>query len=382
MAIDATTESNFRDYEEQVNKLDSDDIRVPNQSLILDYFCIDHELTDFLRDEVFLESSMRHSTWKKVNQKPGNESQKINDDEISLLLDSGKSFSSKIWTDIVRLTACKQENEDVVDYIIRARNHERPANVGFEQCSEDPVREFEAETIRRNVENDNYNTRSQAHSNFNSHSHAQQPQRNSIPAAINNNGLLMLVGSLSLLGILAIAVSTSNHETASTSQDNTSSVPTASDTPEAVQQLNNLEAQQRGAVLMCEHQPIIDKVKSLSLVEPQNIKRRDALIASSDKQMRFLNQKSAKGYKYWEDPSCTWGEQWFDKHADNQFRLFLAVSRKCQTPKVHYQYSKDESGNNVLSTGVYNANANSIGEIRLPYPQEEAYIRVEKVTCS
>jgi len=383
MAINATTSTHLRDYEVQLRTLESDDIRIPNQSLILDYFCTDHELTDFLRNEVFLESSIRHTTWRKVNQRAGHESKRINNDELFLLLDSGKNLSSRVWADIVWLTACRQENKEIVDYIKQASNYWRSTNAGFEQLSEEPVKDSKAETITSNAQTLNLNTRSQTLSNVGSHSHAKQPQNNSKPTSTVDNRLPLLVGSLgALLSILSIAIGTSNYEPTSTSQENASSIPTAVDSSTSVQRIIDLETEQKGAVLMCEHQPIIDKAKSLSLVEPQNIRRRDALIANSDKQISFLNQKSTKGFKYWEDSSCTWGEQWFDIDADNQHRLFLAVSRKCQVPKVHYEYSKDKSGKNVFSTGEYNAYGHSTGEIRLPLGTGEGYIGVKEVTCS
>jgi len=383
MAINATTSAHLRDYEVQLRTLDSDDISIPNQSLILDYFCTDHELTVFLRDEVFLESSLRHTTWRKVNQRAGNESKRINNDELSLLLDSGKNLSSRVWADIVWLTACRQENKEIADYIEEYSNYWRSTNGGFEQLSEEPVRDSKAETIASNAQTLNLNTSSQTLSNVDSHSQAQQTQINSAPNGIGSNGLAFFVVSLTaLLGIIGMAISTSNYETDSRNQENTSSIPKAIDSSTTVQRLSDLETEQKGAVLMCEHQPIVEKVKSLNLVDPQNISRRDALIASSDRQISFLNQDSAKGYKYWEDASCTWGQQWFDNDDDDNFKLFLAISRKCPSPTLNYTLAKDKDRKEILSKGVYNAYGHSVGEIKIPYPQESAYIFIDEVSCS
>jgi len=381
MAIDANTSANLRDYEEQLYQLDSYDIRIPNQSLILDYFCIDHKLTDFLRDEVFLESSRRHDTWRKVNQSAADGSNRIVDDEISLLLDYKNNLSSRLWTDIVRLTACHQAHQELVDYIDRtSRWHLGHAD--YEQCSLSPGCKPEVKASATSTKNVNEQQSETLLSNVNIHS--QNRQENKDTASVRNaniSGLPMLVGSLALLGAFGVIISKAPYETTSTSQENSSSVSTASDTPDAVKRLYDLDAEQKSAVLVCEHQPIIEKGKSISLNELHNITKLDLLIASSEKQIKFLNQKSAKGNTYWEDPSCTWGQQWFDNHADKHFRLFLAISRKCTTPKLRYVYSKDEDRKTILSEGTYNAYGHSAGEIRIPY-QGDAIIFVDKVTCS
>ena len=385
MAGEVPTDLNLRDYEEQLNTLNSDDIRVPNQSLILDYFCTDHELTDFLRDEVFLESSIRHTTWKKVNQRADNESKKIIDDEISLLLDSGNYFSSRVWTDIVRLTATRQAHQQIVEYIDWASSYEQSINSGYEQWSLEPVREPKAETSARNTEDINNKPGAQILSNADRISQMWQQSRDSVSARTADHRLPILIGSFALLGYMLYLVnSVGKYETTSPIQENTSSIPTASDTSVAVRRLSDLEAQQKSAVLICEHKPIIDQAKSLSLVEPQNISRRDALIASSNKEIEFLDQKSGIGFKYWEDPSCTWGHQWFDNQADNAFRLFLAVTRKCSNPTVNYMYTKDQEGKALLWRGKYNAYSHTKGEIQIPYPPEpgEEYIHIENITCS
>lgn len=384
MVGEASTDANLRDYEEQLNALDSNDIRVPNQSLILDYFCTDHELTDFLRDEVFLESSIRHTTWRKVNQRVGDESKRIIDDEILFLLDSENKLSSRVWKDIVKLTASRQARQEIVEYINRASSYEQSSSAGYEQWSIDPVIKCREQTGANTTGSIRSKTGTQTLSNANSRPQIKQTNKDSASVRTADSRLPMLVGSLALLGLLGIAVSTTNYETASTSVENTSSIPTVSDNSMAVQKLSELEAEQKGAVLMCEHQFIIDKAKYLSLVEPQNSRRRDALIASSNKEIAYLNQKSTKGdeYKYWEDETCTWGMQWFDNHANNQFRLFLAVSKKCSTPMVHYKYTKDPEGRVLLSRGKYNAYGHTKGEVRLPYLPEQATIFVENVTCS
>ena len=218
----------------------------------------------------------------------------------------------------------------------------------------------------------------------NYHPQIQQPNKTSTSAPTNIKQFRFVIGTITFLGgfVVLAMLSTSSNKDANTSQGSSSYIPTPSDTPEAVQTLSNLETEQKGAILMCEHQPIVEKVKSLNLIDPQNIGRRDALIASSDRQISFLNQDSAKGYKYWEDASCTWGEQWFDNDDENNFRLFLAISRKCPTPTLNYTLAKDKNRKEILSKGAYNAYGHSVGEIRIPYPQESAYIFIDKVSCS
>ena len=382
MTGEASTDANLRDYEEELNKLDSDDIRVPNQSLVLDYFCTDDELTDFLRREVFSESSRRHGSWKIINQRAGKNSTRMVEDEISFLLNYGNSLSAKVWEEIVRLTARKQAHQELVEYINRSIYYGQSVSTDFEQRSRSPVREPESEVSAASRENINNNQSAHMASNADRYSQLQQTNKNPASTQNTDKRLPILIASLGLLGLLGIVTSMPSYETSNTSLEETSSSQPATDASEVVSRLSNLEVEQKDALLMCEHQPILGKANSLSLVESQNINRRDSLIASSNKQINFLDQKSAKGYKYWEDPSCMWGEQWFDNDADGNFRLFLVVSKKCSNPIVNYKYTKDQEGKNLVSRGKYSAYGHTMGEIRIPYPPEYGYVSIENVTCS
>jgi len=377
------------EYKQQLALLQQDDIRVPNQSLILDYFCTDHELTEFLRNEVFLESSKRHNIWKKVNQRSTHDIRIKTDNEVSRLLDSGNSHVSRVWADIVRLTANQQSHDNIAEYIVIHSSNKLT-----------PVLDPEHQEIAR------YNVWSLPlvdKANVNNNPSVTQSTRKSqntvvrtaapVSKSVNKKPLSpVLVATLLLLGVPFVGIyfdlpshisSTTQSSESSTqaSQSSESSTQASTDKSDLTMELNRLEIEQKEAILICEHKPIIKKIKSLDLIEPGNIARRDALIASSNKQIAFLDQKSAENHTYWEDPSCTHGIQWFDDNADGQYRLFLAVSRKCPNPTVNYVHTNDKEGNEILSQGKYNAYGHSVGEIRIPYGPDGSYAFVKRVTC-
>mgnify|MGYP006275575727 CR=1 FL=1 len=380
MAIDDTAAAGLRDYQAQLIKLDLDDIRIPNQSLILDYFCTDRELTEFLRNEVFLESSKRHNAWKKVNQRSTHDIKIEVDDEVSHLLDCGNSHASRVWADIVKLTAKQQAHDDIAQYIVIHSSRKLKTVLGPEHQETSKQEQWSQPPIDQANADNNLRVIPSTQESQNTVVRTAAPDPNSA----NGKPLLFLIGTLVVMGVFG-ALLTATYEPATTTQSAGYPNQGATDNSDNIMALERLEADQKDAILICEHKPIIEKAKSLDLVETGNIARRDALIASSDKQIAFLDQKSTKNYKYSEDPSCTWGSQWFDNaNTDGAWRAFIAVSKKCTSPVINYGITKTGDSSDMTLIGKRQIPLGDFekGEVRLPYFDAYGYAFIEGVSCS
>lgn len=149
--------------------------------------------------------------------------------------------------------------------------------------------------------------------------------------------------------------------------------------------LTKLEHDSKDAVLICELRPIINRANSLLLNNQAYVARKNTIVSDATQSIATLDASSAKGYKYWEDPSCTWGEQWFDQHNENSFRVFIALSKKCVNPRLHYKYALDREGNNIISQGSPSLSGHRTGEIAIPYLSAkpfEYYVFIKNVSCS
>ena len=114
------------------------------------------------------------------------------------------------------------------------------------------------------------------------------------------------------------------------------------------------------------------------------IDRKDKVVSDANKAISFLDQGSAKYGKYWEDSGCRWGYQWFDQNTNDSFRAFVAISKQCANPVIHYGMTKTSDGNDVRYIKRWKVPLANFtkGEVRLPYYNEVGYGGIEKITCS
>ena len=381
MTTNDSTE-NLRNYCQELNNLDSEDIRVPNQSLILDYFCRDAELTEFLRNDVFSDSAPRHKAWCTVNHKGLSEDQRISQDAIAHLVVNNNKAISELWGEIVCKTAKKQSNDYIFEYIKNSNiyqtgkadrsSNQEPSPMGSQNGDSSALVDFSGakntsvgsnEQISKSIEEGLESSSHHSHKSTTKSANALEP----ILAGFVG------ISVVTALGIMAGNVNTNTSTSTNTYLDSSYSLDT----------LKELESEQRSAVLICEHNPIIQKATALTLQDPNNIQRKENLVARSKNAIAELDQTSAKGYKYTEDSNCTWGGQWFDNDGNNEFRYFLATSNSCLKPIVHYKYARGKNGVDTFATGQANVTGTRKGEIRLPYADAEGeyYIFIDKVTC-
>lgn len=369
-------EARLGEYCQQLALLKQEDIREPNQSLILDFFCIDEVFTDFLRKDVFCDTASRYPTWKFINLRESGPSRIVDIKELSNLLNYQNSQFKAVWAEIIKNTAKHQNHLDILQNISSLISNSEAVNAssskkeneftGWDESdapiSMEPI-DIKIASIRDPV----------------------QVSSNKIGVAQNsqsqiNPGLLTLI-LISAFGFAAAMIGSAVNVPSTPTSDSPSSPSSTSF--DDISGLNQLETDSKQAVLICELRPLIDKANSLTLSDQSLVARKTQLVSSANTAIKFLDQTSGNGNKYWEDPSCTWGQQWFDNDANNEFRLFIAISKKCRNPAIKYKYAKDESGNVVTGRGTYNATGHQKGEIRLPYPQDGvSYTSIENVTCT
>ena len=93
------------------------------------------------------------------------------------------------------------------------------------------------------------------------------------------------------------------------------------------------------AILKKEHESAILALERLKRSEYKKLEDVNQVlinnkIIQAKKKIKFLDQPGDD--KYWE--GANYGYQWFDKHANNQFRVFFAYSKKCSNPLVTFAY--------------------------------------------
>lgn len=369
-------EARLGEYLQQLALLKQEDIRIPNQSLILDFFCIDEQFSKFLRQDIFRPVDDRHKTWNLINLREAESKETIGYEELGALLAYKGHSSEKIWRKIVYCTAQHQNNIkslELIDRIITSdavelvlNNHrDRESALANSDAIPSPSRSDSNEAISTKIPKK---------------SEERTPQDNN-PASREPNYLGIAFGSISAVVFLSLFLSAvlvtglSNSTTEVGVQEPSSS----SDDTDG---LATLENDSKDAVLICELRPLIERANSLSLSQKSLIDRRDKIVSDANKAIAFLDQSGAKS-KYWEDPSCRWGEQWYDQHTNNNFRAFVAVSKKCVNPKLNYEYSSDKDGKNILEKGTLSLSGHRSGEVSIPYMIDSFhYLFIRNVTCS
>jgi len=361
----------LEEYRKQLQSLDAEDITTPNQSLIIDFFCTDEDLTDFLRAEVFNDMSTRYNAWKIINLRKSDINNSLTADKLSELLDCKQLDSLETWAEILRLTAKQQSNPSTVDRIQAQLDKEnlkkkidiQPSRVLPNQSGTSTIGDdaLISSSPKANSEKDVVTSLSVAGRSPNKEIDSVVPL---VP---------ILVGTIAGLGMLGAVLSNSpppgGYNSSSSYFDDTDG-------------LTQLEVEAKNAVLICEHRPVIEKANSLNLNDPSLLARKKKIISDSNKAISFLDQPSQEGYKYWEDPSCSWGQQWFDKNVDNAFRAFIAVSKKCSNPVIHYGIVETAKGSEFIQTSQIQLGSHIKGEVRLPYFDSFGYGRIQKVSCN
>ena len=372
-------EARLGEYCQQLVLLKQNDIREPNQSLILDFFCIDEAFTDFLRKDVFCNTTARFKTWKFINLRESDPCGILQSKDLANLLEYKNFQVKEIWSEIVKNTAMHQNNLEILLKISNLISNSEDVITS----SSKQVTEFTGLVDNEApIPKDANNTKIQSIRNT-----AMNVSSNKIGVEVNsprqnNRSLLTFLCLSAFASVAAMIGSTLNLSSTSPTNYQTPELSVSSDD---ISGLNQLETDSKEAVLICELRPIIERANSLKLSDQSLISRRSKIVSDANTSIAFLNQTSGMGFKYWEDPSCTWGQQWFDNNANNEFRVFIAFSKKCSSPVIHYKYTKDEEAKVITERGTYNAGGHQKGEMRLPFPQDlsyTSYIFIDMVTCA
>lgn len=366
----------LKEYREQLGLLEQDDIRTANQSLILDFFCIDERFTEFLRLEVFSDTAARHKTWCHINIRNADSKTPLAVEDLSLLLNFNKPQDTAIWAQIVCSTAEKQNNTETHRRVNEITSVSRP------NANDSAIDEAASLTTRTSNEDVTENIKSVCNDILkgepaNLGDNVSEDENS--PTNPNPNIIGIPVGVVVGVGFLAAIMTAAFNNSGTGTGRYMPSAPT-----DDISGLTSLENESKNAVLVCEMRPIIERANSLSLSEQSSIARKNRLVSEMNKSIAFLDQKSGRGYKYLEDPDCIWGHQWFDNSTDSAYRAFFAVSKKCVNPVVHYGETKtgDSSDNAFVAKGRVSLGKFDKGEVRLPYLSEYGYGRIDKVSCS
>jgi len=368
-------DSRLSEYREQLALLEQEDIRTANQSLILDFFCIEERFTEFLRLEVFSDTAARHKTWCHINIRNADSKITLAVEDLSLLLDFDESQDTAIWARIISSTAEKQDNIETHRRINELGSFSRP-NINDSSIDEAATGKTSTSKVDKTenikpvsndiLEDKPENLGGKVSEEKNSHTNA------------NPNITGILTASLIGVGFLA-TIMTAAFNNSGTGTDGYTPSASSDDTAG----LTRLESESKNAVLICEMRPIIERANSLSLSEQSSIARKNKLVSEMNKSIAFLDQRSGKGFKYWEDPNCIWGGQWFDNNTDSAFRAFIAVSKNCVNPVIHYGIVKTGDASDIafIRKGSVSLGKFDKGEVRLPYFSDYGYGRIDKISC-
>jgi hypothetical protein len=366
-------EARLGEYLPQLALLEQEDIRIPNQSLILDFFCIDEQFADFLRQDIFRPVDSRNKIWALVNVREAELNEIVTPECLEKLLEYKGQSSEKIWKEIVYCTAKHQKNNNILKLIDGITVNS--SSIHFQKGSQG----LESSVIPNSGSITSNLTSSSVvvDSAQEPYKNEEGPQNDKKLANREPNKLGIVYASISgVLLLSVILLATLSNSTTPVSEQQP--VPSFDDTDG----LLKLENDSKDAVLICELRPLIERANSLSLSEKSLIDRKNKVVSEANKSIAFLDQRGARGNKYWEDPACRWGEQWYDQHGNNGYRAFVALSNKCINPKLHYEYWRDKEGKNILGKGSLSLSGHRSGEISIPYKfGGSTYMFIRNVSC-
>jgi len=149
--------------------------------------------------------------------------------------------------------------------------------------------------------------------------------------------------------------------------------------------LDSLQKKLDDAVLICEIKPLISQIratKTTGVAEGISAvtKRKDLMIANANKRIAYLDAAGID--EYWENSKCTYGWQWFDENANGSARIFLAVSKKCTSPKLNYRFTSDKKGEKLVRSGSLDVSGHISGERQIPFLDQYAYLWIDDLKCS
>ena len=83
--------------------------------------------------------------------------------------------------------------------------------------------------------------------------------------------------------------------------------------------------------------------------------------------------------EYWE--TSEYGAQWFDNSPDNQFKVFIAHSRKCKNPSIVFGFLNKENGP-VLKRYAVRLKS-TLSTVLVPMQLDgQQWIQVDKFNCN
>ena len=204
----------------------------------------------------------------------------------------------------------------------------------------------------------------------------EEPPNDSKLANREPNYLGLVFASISgVIFLSVILVEALSNSTTPVSEQQTS--PSYDDTDGLVK----LENASKESVLICELCLLIETANSLSLSEKSLIDQKKKIVSDANKAISFLDKGSAKYGKYWEDPECRWGYQWFDENTGTAQRVFVVVSNKCKNPVLHYGMVKAMIGKDYIGKRQINLTNYSKGEVKLPYLPGDGFGSIIGVRC-
>ena len=136
------------------------------------------------------------------------------------------------------------------------------------------------------------------------------------------------------------------------------------------------------AVLKVEHESAIRALKTLkrgkylvySDVDQGLVNNK---IIQGQKKIKFLDQPGK--LKYWE--TSEYGAQWFDNSPDNQFKVFIAHSKKCKNPSIVFGFLNKENGP-VLKRHTVRLKS-TLSTVLVPMQLDgQQWIQVDKFNCN
>ena len=253
-----------------------------------------------------------------------------------------------------------------------------------EESNEKVTSQFELDAYRKMNANNSSSTHS-GHRSFQSSRIIKEQEPHSGNPAV-------AIGVLAFFVFIAVVASVSqpSAEVTSTSSNSNSYdssnslVEKEKTTMTATQRFvyNDTLAKANQAVLKSEHKAAIIGLEILKSSQYSNLNGINLglvnnKIIQANKQIKFLDQPGDS--KYWEGEH--FGYQWFDDHDDNNFKVFVAISKACKNPVVVFAYRAGVSDrkSKIVKTIGLRPKAN-ISTMYVPYFQNKA-LWVEELMC-
>lgn len=136
------------------------------------------------------------------------------------------------------------------------------------------------------------------------------------------------------------------------------------------------------AVLKAEHESAIYGLNTLKNGKYREYRDVDQglvnnKIIQAQNKIKYLDQPGK--FKYWENSE--YGSQWFDNSPDNQFKVFIAHSKKCKNPSIVFGFLNKENGP-VLKRYTVRLKS-TLSTVLVPMQLDgRQWIQVDKFNCN